>query len=116
MILLGYIILGHQDWENSFIKIFAIFPEETCDDERNRLYELIEEGKLPIAKQNIKVIPRKADTELRAIIREKSRDADMTIIGFRGEAINHEGTAVFEGYEDIGNTVFVNAAQHKTIK
>jgi len=116
MILLGYIILGHSEWHRSFIKIFAVFPEETCDLERERLFELIEEGKLPIAKQNIEVIPQKTDTELRTIIKDKSQDADMTILGFRGEAVKHSGTAVFEGYEDIGNTVFVNAAQQKTIK
>jgi hypothetical protein len=116
MILLGYIVLGHDDWYRSFIKIFAVFPEETCDVERNRLFELIEDGQLPIAKQNIEVIPQKAEVELRTIITEKSRDADMTIIGFRGEAVNHAGTSVFQGYEDIGNTVFVNAAHHKTIK
>ncbi len=116
MILLGYIILGHKDWDRSFIKIFAVFPEETCDVERNRLFELIEDGQLPIAKQNIEVIPQKADVELRTIITEKSRDADMAIIGFRGEAVNHSGASVFQGYEEIGNTVFVNAAHHKTIK
>ena len=116
MILLGYIILGHSDWRRSFIKIFAVFPEETCDEERNRLFDLIEEGKLPIAKQNIEVIPQIAETELRTIVKEKSQDADMTILGFRGEAVKHSGTAVFKGYEDIGNIVFVNAAQQKTIK
>jgi amino acid transporter len=116
MILLGYIILGHRDWHRSFIKIFAVFPEDTYEEERKLLYELIEDGQLPIAKQNIKFIPRKADTKLRTIISEKSRDADMTIIGFRGETVKHEGAAVFKGYEDIGNTVFVNAAQQKIIK
>ncbi len=116
MILLGYIILGHSDWDRSFIKIFAVFPEETCDIERDRLFDLIEDGQLPIAKQNIEVIPQKADVELKTIISNKSRDADMTIVGFRGEAVKHEGASLFKDYEDIGNTVFVNAAQRKMIK
>ena len=116
MILLGYIVLGHKDWDRSFIKIFAVFPEETCDVERNRLYELIEDGQLPIAKQNIEVIPQKADIELNTIIRTKSRDADMTIVGFLGDLVNHLGPSVFEGLEDIGNTIFVNSAQQKMIK
>ncbi len=116
MILLGYIILGHSDWKNGFIKIFAIYPEDTCNDERQRLYELIEAGQLPISKNNIRVIPRKQDTELRTVISERSRDADLTIVGFRKEALKHEGVAVFNGLNDIGNTLHVNASEEKTIK
>ncbi|MEM8909388.1 MAG: amino acid permease, partial [Bacteroidota bacterium] len=102
MILLGYIIIGHSDWRKSFIKIFAIYPESTCDNERKRLHEIIEDGQLPIAYNNIEVIPRKVDIDTRSVIIEKSRDADLTILGFRGERIKHEGTTVFEGYEEIG--------------
>lgn len=116
MILLGYIILGHREWEDSFIKIFAVFSEETLDAERLRLYELIEDGQLPIAKQNIEVIPQKADIELKTIVCDKSCDADMTIIGFRSETVNHGGADVFKGFDDIGNIVFVNAAKQKLIK
>ena len=116
MILLGYIILGHREWKEGHIKIFAVYPDETCDTERERLFMLIEAGQLPISPNNIIVIPRKHDTDVRAIINAESRDADLTIIGIRGEALKHEGTTVFEGYEEIGNTIFVNAAEQKRIK
>ncbi|RMG88443.1 MAG: amino acid permease, partial [Bacteroidetes bacterium] len=36
MILLGYIILGHEEWAQGFIKIFAVFPEKTIEKERER--------------------------------------------------------------------------------
>ncbi|MFK8101390.1 MAG: amino acid permease [Saprospiraceae bacterium] len=116
MILLGYILLGHKDWNKGFIKIFAIYPEETCESERDRLFEIIEAGQLPISFNNIQVIPRKGKIDTRSIISEKSKDADMTIIGFRGESLKHEGVSVFDGYNNIGNTLFVNAAQQKQIK
>ncbi|MEM1320660.1 MAG: amino acid permease [Bacteroidota bacterium] len=116
MILLGYIILGHPEWQQSVIKIFAIFPEERMEKESSRLFELIEAGQLPISPNNIKILPRKPDVDSRSIITETSKDADMTIVGFRGEAIKQMGTTVFEGYEEIGNTIFVNAAQQKVIK
>lgn len=116
MILLAYIILGHSEWHEGIIKIFAIYPEETCKSERENLFKLIEEGKLPISAHNIEVIPRKTDIEVRNIINEKSEDADLSIIGFRGEKLKKIGKAVFEGYDGIGNTLFVNAAQHKVIK
>ena len=116
MILLAYIILGHREWQRGFIKIFAIYPEESCDEERQRLYSLIEAGQLPISPHNIEVIPRKPEIEPRAIISQKSKDADLTIIGFREELVRHEGVKVFEGYENIGNTLFVNAASQIEIK
>ncbi|GJM31611.1 MAG: Na-K-Cl cotransporter [Saprospiraceae bacterium] len=116
MILLAYIILGHKEWRKGHIKIFAIYSEETCDQERQRLYELIEAGQLPISPKNIEVIPRKQAIDQRTIIKEKSRDADLTIIGFRDEVLKHEGISVFEDYEVIGNTMFVNASEQKVIK
>ena len=116
MILLAYIILGHRDWNEGHIKIFAIYPEETCNDERKRLFTLIEAGQLPISAKNIQVIPHKVGVEPRNVIIEKSRDADLTIIGVRDEVLKHEGISIFQGYEDIGNTLFVNAAERKQIK
>jgi len=116
MILLGYIILGHSEWSHAHIKIFAVFPEETMEDERNRLNQLIETGKLPISPKNIQVIPRSDNKDVKAIINQKSRDADLTIIGIRDEVVKHEGIKVFEGYDSIGNTMFVNAAEQKNIK
>ena len=116
MILLGYIMVGHKDWKNSQIKIFAIYPEETCIDERDKLFAIIEAGQLPISPNNIEVIPRKQSTDTIQIINEKSRDADLTIIGFRDELVKHNGIEVFKGFGNIGNTLFVNAAHQKEIK
>ncbi|MBR9921997.1 MAG: amino acid permease [Bacteroidetes bacterium] len=115
MILLGYIIIGHPDWKEGAIKIFAVFPEATCSDERNRLFQLIEAGRLPISPNNIQVIPRPEDRPIKSIITEKSKDADLTVVGFQGESLKHSGIGVFEDYKEIGNTLFVNAADHKTI-
>ena len=116
MILLAFIISGHREWKNGSINIFAIYPDDTCDEERNRLFMLIEAGQLPISANNIEVIPRTDQIEPRVIIEEKSKDADLTIIGIRDEIVKHDGDAVFKGYENLGNTIFVNAAQQKNIK
>ncbi len=116
MILLGFIILGHREWNRGRIKIFAIYPEDTCDLERERLFSLIEAGQLPISPNNIEVIPRKQDISPVTIINEKSKDADLTIIGFRDGPVKHQGVELFEGYEKIGNTLFVNAASQIRIK
>lgn len=116
MILLGYIILGHREWSRGHIKIFALYPEDNLEQERERLSTLIEAGQLPISKHNIEVIPRKPDIDPKSIIREKSKDADLTIIGFRDGPVRHQGAELFQGYEEIGNTLFVNAASQIRIK
>lgn len=116
MILLAYIILGHKDWKKGYIKIFAVVREDTAEEERNRLFTLIETGKLPISPKNVEIILRKEAKDIRTIVNEKSIDADLTIIGFNDDLLKHQGKAVFEGYDGIGNTLFVNAGEEKLIK
>ncbi len=116
MILLAYIIVGHPDWKGAQIKIFTIFPEETLDDEKERLFELIKAGQLPISTKNIRFIQRKQGISNRQLINETSIDADLTIIGLREEAVKKLGVEVFQEYTDIGNMLFVNSNEQKAIK
>lgn len=116
MILLAYIIIGHKDWKGAEIKIFAIYPEDSIEKERERLYSLIEKGQLPISSKNVEFITRKAEIKTEIIIADKSRDADLTIVGFRPELIKHTGLEGFQQIKNIGNVLFVNAAESKEIK
>ncbi len=116
MILLAYIIMGHKEWRHAQIKIFAVYPEDTIEAERNRLFLLIQAGQLPISPNNVEFIVRTHDTNTDSIIVQKSRDADLTLVGFRTEAVDRNGKVVFEGYESIGNMLFVNTASQKEIK
>ncbi len=115
MILLAYIISGHKDWSKGYIKIFAIYPEETLQEEQERLLELTKSGRLPISPNNIELIPRTPDTDTKTIISKKSSDADLTIIGFRSELLKHEGANIFSGYDSIGNVLFVSSSEGKRI-
>ena len=115
-ILLAYVILGHADWKRGMIKIFAVFPEESLQADEKRLFDLIGEGKLPISKNNIEIIPRDNTTSVRSIINDKSADADLTIIGFRNAALKHKGSELMHGYDQIGNTLFVHSEDEKKIK
>ena len=116
MILLAYILLGHPDWKKATINIHAIFPEDSIDEERKRLFLLIQTGRLPISPKNIEFIAQKSAMDIKHIINKKSKDADLTIIGFLEKAVEHLGAKAFDGYEDIGNVLFVNAAASKEIK
>lgn len=116
MILLAYIIMGHQEWRDAQIKIFAVYPEETIEEERHRLFLLIQAGQLPISPNNIEFIVRDHDSNTHSIVNEKSQDADLTIVGFRTESVNRKGKVIFEGYDNIGNILFVNTSSQKEIK
>ena len=51
----------------------------------------------------------------REIIGKDSVDADLTIIGFRNEKLSTEGYKLFNGYEKLGNVLFVSANKKKEI-
>jgi hypothetical protein len=115
MILMSYIILGHPDWKHGNIKIFAIYPKEDLVTQRAKIMELIESGRIPISASNIQLIAKAEDIEVKHIINEKSVDADLTIVGIRSEMIKHEAEGVFEGYNEIGDILFVNTNSQKKI-
>jgi solute carrier family 12 sodium/potassium/chloride transporter 2 len=117
MILLGYITLGHPDWKKGIIKIFAIYDESEMERKRDQIKELIRSGRLPISFKNINLIPMNRDTNnVKETISKTSMDADLTIIGFRGENLKTTGNRLFTGYDNLGNILFVSSNKEKEIK
>lgn len=116
MILLSFIILGHPDWKKSDIKIFDICKEGEIQEVKERMKELLEGGRLPITLNNISIIVQKEEVSAKKIINTNSADAGLTIIGFREESLKHEQTKLFEGYDDLGNILFVNSCNDKIIE
>lgn len=115
MILMAYIIIGHPEWKRGNIKIFVISTEEEIIEQREKLLSMINSGRLPISPNNVQFIIQEVHTDPRSIINEKSRYADLTILGFRNELIRHKETDVFRGYEDVGDILFVNTNKQKMI-
>lgn len=116
MILLAYILLGHKEWEKGAIKIFALYPENEIEVEKQKFLQLIQDGQLPISVQNMEFIVKSMDQQPRTVIEARSSDADLTILGFREETVKKYGKEVFEQYDNIGNILFVHAADKKEIK
>ena len=116
MILMSYIIMGHPEWKGARINIFAIYPEDEIERERESLIDLAKQGRLPISANNIELIEKKEDYSSRDIINSKSRYADLTVIGFRLEAIKQMEGEIFAGYDEIGNTLFLNSSKSKVIE
>jgi amino acid transporter len=113
MILLGYIILGHPDWKKGKIKIFALYPEKSIEEKRKQLLELIKTGRLPISPSNISMVPFETG-DRKNVIMKHSADADLTLIGFTSDALENTDE-LSEGYNDLGNILFVSANRAKAI-
>ncbi len=116
MILLSYIILGHPDWQKSEITIFDICKDYEVEQTRKNLLELVKTGRIPITPKNIEIIRKNEAVSSKHIINEKSKNAGLTIIGFRPEHLELYGINLFKGYDAIGDVVFVNAHKAKEIE
>ena len=116
MILLGYIILGHPEWKKAQIKVFTIYPKDKFEEYKNQMFDYIESGRLPISPRNMKMLPHDEDISIKEIINNHSSNSDLTIIGFRGELVKKQKLDIFEGYDSLGNILFVNSINKKDIE
>lgn len=112
MIILSFIIMGHPDWKKADIKIFMMCKQDDYEVVKQQMNDLLEKGRLPITAQNIKILIHDKETSYKSIINENSAEAGLTIIGFRGEGLKHSGNTLFEGFDKLGNTLFVNAFEN----
>ena len=97
-------------WTNSLFIVFLFkFPVSS-----NSNLNIV--SSFPISSNNIELISKQEDYTEKHIINEHSADADLTIIGFHRELVKHNSTEVFNGYDKIGDILFVNTNTQKTIK
>ncbi len=115
MILLSYIITAHPAWEKSKISIYNIAKHGEKETARQDIIKIVEQGRLPISAKNIESIEIPEDKSQREIIEAKSNDAGLVIIGFLEEQVKHDGKEIFMGYESMGDILFVNSRNEKTI-
>jgi amino acid transporter len=119
MVLLSYIILGHPDWKKGRIKIFHLeraIDTNNKDKTKENLEHLVQKGRLPISLKNIETIHLTEDMNMKDVINKRSEKAGLTMIGFRHEQLKHEGRKLFEGFDQLGDVLFVNAFDRKEIK
>jgi len=115
MILMSFIIQGHQLWRKSEITIFDVCKKGEEQETRTQLEELVRTGRLPITSKNIQVLGEMGNQNTRGLINEHSAHAGLTIIGFHSEMLKHEGARIFQGYDEVGNILFVNSHSQKEI-
>lgn len=115
MVLLGYVIKSHKDWRKGDIKIFNVSPNEGLQENKDKFLKLIKNGRLPVSPGNIEFIAANEHMSVKNSINEKSKNAGLTIVGFRAESMKHIGIDVFEGYDGVGDILFVNSHNQKEI-
>jgi len=116
MIILGFILLGHPDWHKSDIKIFDFCKKSEVAETRRQMKELIDKGRLPITPQNVKIIVEEQDKLYKDVINHYSADAGLVILGFNRESVKSQSKSIFEGYDSLGNVLFVNSSISKIIE
>lgn len=115
MILLGYIIMAHPDWHKSQIKIFITSTRGKKEIVKEELQERIAGGRLPITLANIEIVMLSENQTVSEAIVTHSKYAGLTLIGFREEIIKHDAVSFFTDFNEIGDILFINAAQSKEI-
>lgn len=115
MILLSYIILAHPLWKDGFIKIFNVCSPGEYKETKAGLNDLVLSGRLPITEKNIEVIETDVNVSFKSIVNERSKEAGLVIVGFREELLKHAGVEYFDGYDKVGDILFVDAQGKKEI-
>jgi len=111
MILLAYILMGHPDWEDAEVRIFAAYPKAEVEERRTALSEMITSGRLPISAKNLRVIGTDGNEDFERVVHLRSSGADLVIFGFTRERLAARGSELFTRYEDLADVVFVAARE-----
>lgn len=109
MVFLSYIILSHKDWKKGKIKIYLLTEKGKEGVVLQKARELIRKGRLAITEKNLKIISKTDDTSVKTLVNRHSSQAGLTMIGFVADHINHDGPRMVEGFNEVGDILFVNS-------
>ena len=77
---------------------------------------MITSGRMPVAKQNVRVIPTSEDTDFSALVERYSTDADLVILGFTEDRLIERGIELLTRYPTLQDTLFVSAQERVSIE
>ncbi|MBU1100801.1 MAG: amino acid permease [Bacteroidetes bacterium] len=113
MILLCYIILGHPDWRNGKIKIFKISKKNEKQNDYEAIRHLVISGRLPISEKDIQIIETTGEYKFNDVVNENSSEAGLVVMGFHEGRMKREGEKLFQGFENLGDLLFVRSHKYK---
>jgi len=114
MVLLAYIMVGHPEWKGCEIEIFATYQNSNTRKQvgLGRLYHLIDEGRIPIARKNVQRVNwNKKEKSYEELVTEHSEGADLVIMGFSLDTLVAEKGDYFNRFKKIKDILFVRAGE-----
>ena len=111
MIILAYILIGHPEWRNSEVKLYATFTAEEQAKKKRRLYQLVSQGRILISSKNVQVMNLEKDTAFDKFVADHSENADLVITGFSLEKMNQDRGEFMRGFKGLRDVLFVRAGQ-----
>ena len=116
MILLAYILLGHPDWSEGEISVFAAYPHDQITERTRQLNQMIEEGRLAISNKNVQIIPTDDRVDFGRLVQNRSGTADLVIVGFTESRRSEKGPDLFLRHPTLRDILFVSAAERIDIE
>ncbi|NNF27223.1 MAG: amino acid permease [Gemmatimonadetes bacterium] len=116
MILMAYVLLGHPDWRQAEIKIFAAFPHSQVERESAKLAAMIQDGRLPITYKNVEVIPTDDSVDFGKLVEERSSHADLVVLGFTATRLREKGGELFQRHPQLKDVLFVSSEEEIDIE
>jgi hypothetical protein len=116
MLLLAYIIIGHQDWKRAEIRLFACSEstgaESEAENEVDKLSTLMREGRLPISMQNVTSVSYDSAETLEEEVAHRSAQADLVITGLTAEDLGSDGLSqILQRYNGVKDVLFVHSIE-----
>ena len=116
MLLLAYIIIGHQDWKRAEIRLFACSEstgaESEAENEVDKLSTLMREGRLPISMQNVTSVSYDSAETLEEEVDHQSAQADLVITGLTAEDLGSDGLSqILQRYNGVKDVLFVHSIE-----
>ena len=116
MLLLAYIIVGHPKWKRAEIQLFACSEARSAEREADELSTLMEEGRIPISRQNVTSISYTSPENLEEEVTQRSFQADLIIAGLTEESLNSEELAqTLLSYKGVNDILFVHSIEEIAI-
>jgi amino acid transporter len=111
MILLAYILLGHPDWKDGEITLYAAYPKPDVRERLEELKGMISQGRLLISEKNIRVFGTDDRTDFGRLMEVKSEHADLVIRGFTEVKLEQKGPELFQRHKGLKDVLWVSAEE-----
>jgi hypothetical protein len=116
MTLLAYILVGHKEWRKAEISIFAAFPADQVEGQRRRFEAMMEQGRIPIRKENVRFYSINDGKTYHALVESTSMQADLVVLGVTLDALADRGSYLLTRYPTFGEVLFVCASERVEIE